>query len=161
MPQLNKLQVDNLEVLGLLIFLLAMYGQQVDQPMTHSTIALACGWCPDTLNQASIDKYEGDYQAVKPHLFTILNALIRAKSVEEQVAAKSAIMGDCDFFEIFCVVSGLNASVPSDGPNPGFSASTHEILRQKIMKVIFEGPRLAAEYIHAGFRYAMALYTTS
>jgi hypothetical protein len=106
-----------------------MYGQQVDRPMTHSTIALACGWRPDTLNQAFIDKYEGDYQAVKPHLFTILSALIRAKSVEEQAAAKSAIMGDCNFSEIFCVVSGLDVSTLSDGPNSAFSAGAHEILK--------------------------------
>jgi hypothetical protein len=155
------LRVDNLEVLGLLIFLLAMYGQQVDRPMTHSTIALACGWRPDTLNQASIDKYEGDYQAVKPHLFTVLSALIRAKSMEEQAVAKSAIMGDCDFSEIFCAVSGLDARTSSDGPNPAFSAGAHEILRQQIVKVIFEGPRLATEYVHACFRYAMASCATS
>jgi hypothetical protein len=78
------------------------------------------------LNQASIDKYEGDYQAVKPHLFTVLSALIRAKSVEEQAAAKSAIMGNCDFFEILCTVSGLDASTSSDGPNPAFSAGAHK-----------------------------------
>jgi hypothetical protein len=48
--------------------------------MTHSTIALACGWCSDDENAASIDKYEGNYQAVKPRLFTVLNKLIREDS---------------------------------------------------------------------------------
>jgi hypothetical protein len=51
--------------------------------MTHSTVALTCSWRPDPLNPASIDKYESDYQAVKPRLFTVLSTLIEAKSVEE------------------------------------------------------------------------------
>jgi hypothetical protein len=115
-PQLNKLRVDNLEIFGLLCFLLAMYGQQVDQPMTHSTIALACGWRPDAGNPTSVDEYEGDYQAVKPRLFTVLSALIWAKSVEEQAAAKSAALADCEYSEIFCAVSALDADAPPDGP---------------------------------------------
>jgi hypothetical protein len=61
---MNKLRVDNLEIFGLLCFFLAMYGQQVDRPMTRSTIALACGWRSEDGNTATIEKYEGDYQAV-------------------------------------------------------------------------------------------------
>jgi hypothetical protein len=124
--------------------------------MTHSTIALACDWRLNTLNQASIDKYEGNYQVVKPCLFIVLSVLIQAKLVEEQAAAKSAIMDDYDFSEIFCVVSGLDASAPSDGSNLAFSAGGYEILRQQIVKVIFEGYWLAAEYVHVGFKYTMA-----
>jgi hypothetical protein len=67
---------------------------------------------------------------VKSRLFTVLSALIRAKSVEEQAVAKSAIMGDCDFSEIFCAVFGLDATAPFDGPNLAFSTGAHEILRQ-------------------------------
>jgi hypothetical protein len=129
--------------------------------MTHSTIALACDWRLNTLNQASIDKYEGNYQVVKPCLFIVLSVLIQAKLVEEQAAAKSAIMDDYDFSEIFCVVSGLDASAPSDGSNLAFSAGGYEILRQQIVKVIFEGYWLAAEYVHVGFKYTMASCTTS
>lgn len=155
-PQLNKLRVANLEIFGLLCFLLALYGQQVDRPMIHSTIALACGWRPNMENPACVDSYKGDYQAVKPNVFTVLNALIRAKSVEEQVAAKSAILADCEYAEIFCAVSALDADAPLDGPLATFDTCARQILRQQIMKVIFEGPHLAAQCIQSGFSYPMA-----
>ena len=154
-PQLNKLHTDNLELFGLLCFLLAMYGEQVDRLMTQSTIALACGWRPDEESATSIDMYEGDYQAVKPHLFTVLNALIRAKTIEEQAAAKSAILGDCDYAEIFYAVSKLVVDAPELGIDRAFRTRAREILRQQIVKAIFDGPRLAGEYMHAGFKYAM------
>ena len=73
---LNKFRVENLKLFGLLCFLLAMYGQQVDRPMIHSTIALAYGWQLEVSNLASIDKYEGDYLAVKLQLFTIFSTFI-------------------------------------------------------------------------------------
>ena len=107
-------------------------------------------------NPASVDAYEGDYQAVKPSVFTVLSALIRAKSVEEQAAAKSAILADCEYAEIFCAVSALDADAPPDGPLATFATGAQQILRQQIMKVIFEGPHLAAQCIQSGFSYPMA-----
>ena len=98
-------------------------------------------------NPASVDAYEGDYQAVKPSVFTVLSALIREKSVEEQAAAKSAILADCEYAEIFCAVSALDADAPPDGPLATFATGAQQILRQQIMKVIFEGPHLAAQCI--------------
>jgi len=156
-PLLNKQRVENLELFGLLCFLLAMYGQQVDRPMTKSTIALACGYRPDMQKPAEIDNYEGDYQAVKPLLFTALSTLIRAQSAEEQMAAKSAIMGDYDYSELFCIVNRLGSgTLAGDDTVATFCTRARDILRQQIMKVIFDGPRLAAEHIQTGFRYAMA-----
>jgi hypothetical protein len=128
-PQLNKLRTNNLELFELLCFLLAMYGQQVDRPMTQSTIALACGWRSDEESAASIDKYKGDYQAVKPHLFSVLNSLIRAKTIKEQAAAKSAILGDCDYADIFCAVSKLVVDAPESGIDGAFCIQAREILR--------------------------------
>ena len=160
-PQLNKLRVANLEIFGLLCFLFALYGQQVDRPMIQSTIALACGWRPDMENPASVDAYEGDYQVVRPRLFTVLSALIRAKSMEEQAAAKSAVMADCEYAEIFCAVAALDADAPPDGLQATFSTSARQILQQQIMKVIFEGPRLVVECIHSSFSYPMASCASS
>ena len=83
--------------------------------MIHLTIALAYEWLLDMKNPSSIDAYEGDYQDVKPYLFTVLSARIREKSVEEQAPAKSAVLVDCEYAEIFCAMAALDADAFPDG----------------------------------------------
>jgi hypothetical protein len=78
------------------------------------------------------------------------------KIVEEQAAAKSAIIGNCTYSEIFYVVSKLDVDAPHLGIEGALCTRAHEILRQQIMKAIFDGPHLAGEYMHAGFKYTMA-----
>ena len=82
-----------------------MYKQQVDCPMIQGTVALACGWHPSDENANNIEKYESDYQAVRPRLFTTISSLVCAKSFKEQSAAKHMILEDFDHPNIFCFVS--------------------------------------------------------
>ena len=75
--------MENLELFGLLMFLLPMYGQQVNRPMILSSLALAIGCVPEEWDRSAIDKYESDYRAIKPSHWIAIKSLITAKDGEQ------------------------------------------------------------------------------
>lgn len=78
----DNFKVEYLELFGLVLFLLPMYGQQVNRPMTLPTLALATGCVPEEWDRPSIDKYESDYRAIKPSHWIAIKSLTIAKDAE-------------------------------------------------------------------------------
>ena len=103
----DNLRAENLELFGLLLFLLSMYGQQVNRPMTLSTLALATRCVPEEWDRSAIDKYKSDYRAIKPSHWIAIKSLVTAKDAKQQAGARESVLGDVELSDILIQVSRL------------------------------------------------------
>ena len=156
----NNFRAENVELFGLMLFLLPMYGQQVNRPCTVSTLALATRCVLEEWDRLGIDKYESDYHAIKPLHWIATKSLVAAKDVEQQAAARESILGDVELSDIIIPVSRLKVgSSPED--IKFFSEKANTLMRTQILKHVFRLLQHTAQTLCVGFRFTMASCTPS
>ena len=156
----DNFRAENLELFGLVLFLLPMYGQQVNRPMTLSLLALATGCIPEEWDRAAIGKYESDYRAIKPSHWISIKSLITAVDAKQQAVARESILGDIELSNILIMVSRLKVA-GSEKDIKFFSEKSSTLLRSQILEHVFRSTQHVAQFLRFGFRFPMALCTTS
>ena len=142
------------------MFLLPMYGQQVNRPMILSSLAPATGCVPEEWDRSAIDKYESDYRAIKPLHWIAIKSLITAKDGEQQAAARESVLGDIELSDILIQVSRLKVAASQEDVK-FFSEKSSTLLRSQILEHVFRSTQHAAQSLRFGFRFPMASCTPS
>ena len=156
----DNFRAENVELFGLMVFLLPMYGQQVNQPCTVSTLALATGCIPEEWDRSGIDKYKSDYRAIKPSHWIAIKSLVATKDAEQQAPARESVLGDIELSDIIVPVSRLKVgSSPED--TKFFSEKASTLMRTQILEHVFRSPQHTAQTLRVGFQFPMASCTPS